>query len=366
MPTLNDFYTEQGQAIWLDFISRDILQSGVLQGLVDQGLRGVTSNPTIFDQAISKSDDYDADIARMSRDDVTPFAVYDTLSQADIQAATDVLRPVFDASGGSDGFVSIEVDPDLAYESARTVAEAKRLWAAIDRPNLMIKVPATPEGVQAIRQLIASGINVNATLMFSLQHYDDVAFAYIEGLEQWVAGGGDASTVNSVASFFVSRIDGVVDKELAARGNGDLQGKIAIANAKLAYARFEEVFSGARWDRLAAVGARVQRPLWASTSTKNPAYPDTLYVDSLLGPHTVNTLPMPTLEAAVEQSVLTRTIDENVEGERVRIDSLASFGIDFNQVTEDLQSAGVASFAKSYHNLLETIAARMKSVRPVA
>ncbi len=359
MTTLHDLYSQHGQSIWLDFISRDLLNSGKLQHLIDQGLRGLTSNPTIFDQAISGSADYHADLARLAAVEATPFAAYDAISQADVAAAADFLRPLYEASNGADGLASIEVNPDLAYDADGTIAEARRLWQALDRPNIMIKVPATQQGVSAIRQIISDGINVNATLMFSLADYDAVAYAYIDGLEKLVARGGDPARVASVASFFVSRIDGVTDKQLAAAGNATLLGKIAVANAKLAYKRFGEVFSGARWQDLADRGARYQRPLWASTSTKNPAYPDLIYVDNLIGPHTVNTIPLPTLAATLDHVILARTVDADIEQAQAQIDELANFGIDFAQITRDLQTAGVKSFAQSFHHLLDTVAAGM-------
>ncbi len=358
MTRLHDLYTEQKQSIWLDFIGRDIIDDGTMSRLIKQGLRGVTSNPTIFDKAISGSALYDDTIAELVAAGADTFGIYDAVSQSDVAAAADMLRGLYDASDGGDGYVSIEVSPELAYDTEATLAEARRIWASLVRPNIMIKVPATAEGKPAIRQLIGDGINVNATLMFSLQDYDNVAFAYVDGLEDLVAQNRDPAQVASVASFFVSRIDGVVDGRLNDLGNTVLQGKIAIANAKLAYARFEEVFAGPRWQALAAKGARYQRPLWASTSTKNPDYLDVLYVDNLIGPHTVNTLPQNTLEATLEHTVVACTIDQGVADARAQIDALAALGIDFTQVTSDLQSAGVKSFADSFQSLLDTIAQR--------
>lgn len=358
MSKLHAIFDQQGQAIWLDFISRDLLITGDLADLVRQGLRGVTSNPSIFEKAIGESSAYDADIAALAAGGADTFAIYDTLSRVDVTAAADLLRPLYDASRGQDGFVSLEVNPDLAFDTPGTVAEARRLWQLVDRPNLMIKVPATTAGIPAIRQLIGEGINVNATLMFSLADYENVAFAYIEGLERLQAAGGAVDRVASVASFFVSRIDTVVDKQLAAAGNQDLQGQIAIANAKLAYRRFGQVFGGARWQALAGQGARVQRPLWASTSSKNPAYSDLIYVDTLIGPDTVNTLPLNTLAALLDHTVIARTLDQDVDAAQAQIDRLAGLGIDFDQVTADLQTAGVAAFAHSFRSLLQTLAAR--------
>jgi transaldolase len=358
MSKLHQLYNDFGQSIWLDFISRDIIASGEFAELLDLGIRGVTSNPSIFNKAISGSSLYDEDIARLAREGADTFTIYDVISRADIVAAADGLTPLYRDSNSGDGYVSIEVNPDLAYDTEGTIKEARRLWQAIDHPNLMIKVPATDEGIPAIRQLISEGINVNATLMFSLADYEAVAFAYIEGLEARAAAGGDISHVASVASFFVSRIDTQVDKALAQVGNTGLQGKIAIANAKLAYARFKEVFAGERWQALAGKGARVQRPLWASTSTKNPAYSDVLYVENLIGPHTVNTLPLKTIHAALNHAVLARTVDRDVDEARRQIAALAELGVDFDKITADLQTAGVRAFADDFHKLLDTIASR--------
>ncbi|HFQ95349.1 MAG TPA: transaldolase [Anaerolineae bacterium] len=362
---LQRLYDEFGQSIWLDFISRDIMASGQFQELIDLGLRGVTSNPSIFNKAISGSALYDEDIRRLAGEGADAFAIYDVLSQADITAACDALLPLYESSNRGDGYVSIEVNPDLAYDAEGTVAEAQRLWRSIDRPNLMVKVPATREGIPAIRRLIAAGVNVNATLMFSLRHYEAVAYAFIEGVEDRARAGEDVSHVASVASFFVSRIDTAVDKALAAVGNTELQGKIAIANAKLAYDRFKVVFGDARWQALANQGARVQRPLWASTSTKNPAYSDVLYVENLIGPHTVNTLPLHTIQALLDHGRLARTVDQGVEEARAQIARLAELGIDFDQITEDLQTAGVKAFANDFHKLLHTIAQRAGAIASV-
>lgn len=358
MSKLDHLYNDFGQSIWLDFISRDIIASGEFADLLGLGIRGVTSNPSIFRKAISNSSLYDDDIARLDKEGVDGFIIYDALSRHDISTAADALLPLYEASERRDGYVSIEVNPDLADDTELTILEARRLWQAIHYPNLMIKVPATPEGIPAIRQLISEGINVNATLMFSLADYEAVSYAYIEGLEARVASGLDVSGLASVASFFVSRIDVVVDKALAAVGNTDLQGKIAIANAKLAYDRFKEVFSGERWQVLADAGARVQRPLWASTSTKNPAYSDVLYVENLIGPHTVNTLPLKTIRATLDHAILAFTLEKNVEEARRNIAALAGLGIDFDKVTADLQKAGVEAFANDFHKLLETITER--------
>ncbi|NDJ62155.1 MAG: transaldolase, partial [Chloroflexi bacterium] len=289
--------TALGQSIWIDYIRRAFITSGEMKTLVEQGVRGVTSNPTIFEKAIAGSSDYDSELKSLVDAGKSAGEIYEALATEDIKLAADIFRPVYDESNGDDGYISLEVSPTLAHDTDGTIAEARRLFDLLARPNIMIKVPATSAGIPAIETLIGDGINVNVTLMFSLKHYEDVANAYINGLEKLAASGGDVSKVASVASFFVSRVDSAVDRALAEVGNTDLQGKIAIANCKATYARFQELFSGERWEKLAAQGARVQRPLWASTSTKNPEYPDTLYVDNLIGPHTVNTTPPATLQA---------------------------------------------------------------------
>ncbi len=355
MSKLHQLYTDYGQSVWLDFIGRDIIAAGEFAELLQTGIRGVTSNPSIFNKAISGSSLYDEEITRLDKAGLDGYGIYDALSRVDITLAADALAALYESSDGGDGYVSIEVNPDLAYDAELTVLEARRLRQAINRPNLMIKVPATTQGVTAIRQLISEGINVNATLMFSLADYEAVAFAFIEGLEQRAAAGLDVGSVASVASFFISRIDVVVDKALEDKNAPDLQGKIAIANAKLTYARFQEIFAGERWQALVEKGARVQRPLWASTSTKNPAYSDVLYVENLIGPHTVNTLPLKTIHATLDHANLARTIDADVAQARAQIEALAGLGIDLDKITADLQTAGVEAFARDFHKLLDAI-----------
>jgi len=350
----------QGQSAWIDYIRRALLDSGELERLVrEDGVEGVTSNPTIFEKAIGGSADYDAQIRGVLAEEpgIDPRELFERLALDDIRAACEVLRPVFDRTGGADGFVSFEVAPSLAHDTRATVAEARRLWQAIGRPNAMIKVPATPAGIPAIRTLIGEGINVNITLMFSLDHYEAVTGAYLAGLEHLVARGGDPSRVASVASFFVSRVDTLVDKKLEALGDAgrELLGTIAIANSKVTYARFKEIFGGERWRRLAARGARIQRPLWASTSTKNPSYPDTMYVDSLIGPLTVNTLPQETYDAFLDHGVVALTVEQGLDEARARLARLAELGIDLDAVTEQLQVDGVASFARSFESLLGSV-----------
>ncbi len=351
-----------GQAIWLDYIRRSFISSGDLQALVDEGLRGVTSNPTIFEKAIAGSTDYDEALQDLVEQGKTTQQVYEALTLEDIQLTADVLRPVYDQTRGVDGYVSLEVNPSLANDTQGTIVEAHRLFAALDRPNVMIKVPATSAGIPAIEALIGAGINVNATLIFSLAQYEVVAEAYVAGLEKLVAGGRDVSRVASVASFFVSRVDVAVDRALKERGGSELQGKIAIASSKVAYARFRKLFSGPRWDQLAAQGARVQRVLWASTSTKNPSYSDTLYVDSLIGPDTVNTVPPATLNAFRDHGTVAPALEVGLAQARAQLDRLAELGVDLEGVTHKLQDEGVAKFAKSFESLMTTIAEKREQL----
>ncbi len=351
-----------GQAIWLDFIRRSFLDSGELGELVAKGLRGVTSNPSIFQKAITASTDYDAAVERLVGEGSSVNDIYEALAIQDIRRACDIMRPVYESTDGEDGYVSLEVNPKLAYDTEGTVMEARRLSSLVDRPNVMIKVPATPEGIPAIETLTGEGININVTLIFSLQQYEDSAMAYIRGLEKLADANVDFSRVASVASFFVSRVDGKVDPKLVDLGNSELQGKIAIANAKMAYHRFGEIFSGPRWEKLAAEGARVQRPLWGSTSTKNPDYPDTLYVDTLMGPHTVNTVPPETLDAFLDHGCAARTVDANVEEARQHLAQLAELGIDLGDVTTQLMGEGVDAFADSFDELMSGIAEKVAAI----
>ncbi|MCL4835184.1 MAG: bifunctional transaldolase/phosoglucose isomerase [Caldilineaceae bacterium] len=350
-----------GQSIWLDYIRRAFLDAGKLNELVSKGLRGVTSNPSIFKQAITSSTDYNAAIERLVSEGHTVNDIYETLAIQDIRRAADVLRPVYERTDALDGYVSLEVNPKLAYDTEGTVMEARRLFSMVDRPNVMIKVPATAQGIPAIETLIAEGININVTLMFSMKDYDETANAYISGLEKLAGAHVDFSRVASVASFFVSRVDGVVDKQVKALGRPELAGKIAIANARMAYDRFKTTFSGPRWQKLAAKGARVQRPLWGSTSTKDPAFPDTLYVDELIGPFTVNTLPLNTLEAFLDHGTVARTIDASLEADRNHLAQLADLGIDLSEVTAQLQRDGVKSFADAFDELMQSIAEKAAS-----
>ena len=345
---------ERGQAIWLDYILRSFIAKGDLQALLDQGVRGVTSNPTIFEKAIAHSSDYDDDLRQLVAAGQSVDAIYEALVLDDIAHAADLLRPLYDATNGADGFISLEVSPTLAHDTTGTVADARRLFAALGRPNVMIKIPATPAGIPAITAVIGAGINVNVTLIFSLGQYEAVAEAYLAGLEQ-LAQRDALSRVASVASFFVSRVDASVDKALAQRGAAELGGRAAIANAKVAYTRFRELFSGPRWERLAQQGAHVQRPLWASTGTKDPRYPDTLYVDGLIGPDTVNTVPPATLAAFLDHGTVAATLEAGLGEARAHLAQLAAHGIDLDAITEQLQVDAVALFAQSFEALMASI-----------
>ena len=352
-----------GQSVWIDFIRRSMLTTGELGALVRQGITGLTSNPTIFEKAVSGSTDYDDPLLELSRAGRSPAEVFEALAVEDIQDAADILRSVYDRTEGADGYASIELPPPLAHDQRATLTEARRLSATVGRPNVLIKVPATPEGVKAVRTLIAEGINVNVTLIFSLESYRNVMEAYLRGLEQRSGQGGDLR-VASVASFFVSRVDTAVDPLLRARaavGDAsalDLLGKTAVANARAAYALFEVEFGGERFAALRAKGARVQRPLWASTSTKDPAYPDTMYVDSLIGPDTVNTMPPQTLDAVLDHGAVAPTLEGTGPSARETLDALTAAGIDMDEVTETLLRDGVASFAASYDAVLASVEAK--------
>jgi transaldolase len=347
---------DAGQSVWIDYLSRPFVQGGDLAGLVEDGVVGVTSNPTIFQGAIAEGDAYDEQIKELSATESEPKEIFLALARDDIRAACDILRPVWDAGHGKDGWVSLEVDPNLAHETDATVEEAKRLHALVERPNLFIKIPATREGLRAIEETIAAGIPVNVTLIFSLQRHREVADAYIRGLQRLVDGGGDPSTLASVASFFVSRVDTEADRRLdEAGGHDELKGTLAIANAKLAYVTYHEVFSGPQWDALAAKGATPQRCLWASTSTKNPDYRDVLYVEDLIGPDTVNTMPRETIEAFQDHGKVDRTLDRDVEAARGVLAAFAEVGIDYDDVVETLEREGVEKFAKSFRDLFSDL-----------
>jgi transaldolase len=351
-----------GQSAWFDYIQRSLITSGELKALIDKGVKGVTSNPAIFEKAITGSTDYDEDMKRLIRSERSIEEIYEALAFEDIALASDQLSVVYDSSKGRDGYVSLEVSPELAHDTKKTIAEAKRLFETVKRPNLMIKVPATPAGLPAITELIASGVNVNVTLIFGLENYKAVAEAYQSGLEKLaqtgpaVNGGQPVDKVASVASFFVSRVDTAVDKELEKIDHKELLGKIAIANSKIAYAAYRKIFSGPRWQQLAGRGARVQRVLWASTSTKNPDYPDNMYVDELIGPDTVNTLPPATLESFMDHGKVAETLTQGLEQAKSRLEKLAELGIDLDAVTQKLQDDGVVAFAMPFAKLMQSIA----------
>jgi transaldolase len=350
-----------GQSVWIDYLSRTFVEDGDLAALVDQGVVGVTSNPTIFQGAIAEGDAYDEQLREVLKTETEPKEVFLALATQDIQAACDILRPVWDRAGENarDGWVSLEVDPTLAHDTEATIAEAKRLHGLVDRPNLFIKIPATKEGLPAIEETIAAGIPVNVTLIFSLQRHREVAQAYIRGLQRYADAGGDLSRMASVASFFVSRVDTEADKRLDAIGGHDeLKGTLAIANAKLAYVTYQEVFAGEQWEALRAKGASAQRCLWASTSTKNPAYRDVLYVEELIGPDTVDTMPRETVEAFLDHGNVRDSLTEDVDGARRTLEAFAAAGIDYDDVVETLEREGVEKFAKSFEQLFADVEAK--------
>jgi transaldolase len=367
---IKQLFREEGQSAWQDDISRDMLNEGSIRTAIEEtGIRGLTSNPTIFEKAIAAGTAYDEEIGGLLERDLDAHAIFETVAVRDIQGAADLFRPIYESSEGGDGFVSIEVSPLAARDPAVTTADAHRLWSAVERPNLMVKIPGTIEAEPVIQQMLTEGININITLLFSVAAYERVARAYIAALAARRAAGQPIDRIASVASFFVSRVDTLVDKlldeKIAATGDAtqkgwleSLKGKAAIANAKIAYQSFERLFSGAEWDSLAAAGADVQRPLWASTSVKNPAFPDTMYIDELIGPHTVNTMPRPTIAAFLDHGTVERTIDRDISSAYKTMEDLAAAGIDIDAVTAQLEDEGIASFAKSYDSLLAGVASK--------
>ena len=363
---------DAGQSLWLDYIDRTMLGNGDLARRIrNDALTGMTSNPTIFEKALAEGDAYDEQLAT-APSSLTPWERFELVETTDVRTACDIFRPVYDATKGADGYVSIEVSPGAANDARATVDEAHRLWGTVDRPNVMIKVPGTTDGATALRRLIADGINVNVTLLFAVEAHERIIDAYIGGLEDRAAAGKALDRVSSVASFFVSRVDSEIDKRLDALAASNpekaaslnaLKGKAAIANAKLAYELFRRKFAGARWDALASKGARVQRPLWASTSTKNPAYRDVMYVEQLVGPDTVNTLPPATLEAFRDHGEVARTVDKDVNAARATIAALESAGIPLRDVTDKLLREGIASFQKSFDGLLARLGESATTLR---
>jgi transaldolase len=352
---------EFGQSPWYDNLTRHYATGGLSALIERDGIRGVTSNPTIYEKALAAGDDYDSQLAACAKAGADTKASYWDLVTTDIGNAADLLRPIYDSLDGADGFVSVEVDPDLAHNTADTVKQAADLFTRLNKPNVMIKIPATEDCLPAIAQTIGAGINVNVTLIFSLSRHAEVIEAYLSGLEQLAADNGDLSKVNSVASFFVSRVDTETDRRLP--DGHPLRGQAAVANAKLAYRLFERSFSGPRWDALAAKGARLQRPLWASTSTKNPAYSPTLYVDELIGSHTVNTLAQASIDALqTHDGMRPGTVTEGVDDAEAAIAALAGAGVDFDDVTDTLEREGVASFSASFHDALDTLAKKAREL----
>jgi transaldolase len=364
-----------GQSIWLDDIDRGDLLSGRFKRLIDEdGLAGATGNPTIFEHSITHDTTYDEQILQLIREGKSAQEIYEALAITDEQTAADLLRPVYERMGGQDGFVSIEVSPYLAHDTDKTLLEVRRFWQTIERPNLMVKIPSTPEGLPAIRQALAEGININITLMFSLGNYRQVAEAYLSALEERLAAGKDISRIASVASFFVSRVDVLVDQLLqdkikASSASAEqqqlkaLQGKAAIANARLAYQEFKRLFSTPRFEALRHYGARVQRPLWASTGTKNPAYRDVLYVEELIGPNTVNTMPLKTLESFRDHGRVRLSVEENLPQAQAVLAALQAAGIDYERFTSQLQEEGVQKFIDSFDNLLQCIEEKRKALK---
>jgi transaldolase / glucose-6-phosphate isomerase len=367
--------TKFGQSVWLDYIRRDLIATGELQKLIDNdGLRGMTSNPSIFEKAIAGSPDYQKDLDTLAKDkSLDAKSIYEHIAVKDIQSAADVMRPVYDQTKHRDGYVSLEVSPYLAHKTAETMDEARRLWKTVDRKNLMVKVPGTTEGIPAIKQLISEGININVTLLFAQDVYERVAEAYIAGLESRAKNGGDISNVASVASFFISRIDTLIDEEIDAKDKSTtdagqkaalakLRGQVAIANGKLTYQAYKKIFSGPRWDALAAKGAQTQRVLWASTSTKDPKFSDVYYVEGLIGQDTVDTIPPATLDAFRDHGKPRASLEENIAAAKETMDGLAKSGISMKAATDKLTEDGVKLFADAFDKLLGAVKTQVAKV----
>jgi transaldolase len=351
--------SELGQSVWIDYLSRRLINEGELEKLMrEDAVVGVTSNPTIFQKAIAEGDAYDEQLREVLGEEGDAKEVFLKLAVKDVQDACDLLRQVWDGGHGQDGYVSIEVDPNIASDTGATTAEAQRLHELVDRPNCFVKIPATEPGLGAIEEMIARGRNINVTLIFSLQRYVEVVEAYLRGLERLVESGGDPSKVASVASFFVSRVDTEADKRLDEAGAPELKGKLAVANAKLAYQRYKELFSGSRWDKLAGKGARTQRCLWASTSTKNPEYRDVLYVEELIGPETVNTMPEETILAFQDHGEVALTLEKDIDEAKRVFEQLAEAGVDYDDVVAVLEQEGVQKFSDSFAELLDGVRAK--------
>jgi transaldolase len=358
--------SEHGVSVWIDFLSRELLETGELARLRDEdAVVGVTSNPTIFEKGMGRSDRYDDAFREALEDTDDPQEIFERLAYADVRDAADLLRRVFEETKGQDGYVSFELPASLAFDAEGSIEAALHHRDAIDRPNVLIKVPGTEPGVQAFGELTARGVNVNVTLLFAVERYREIAEAFLRGLERRLDSGESIERSASVASFFVSRVDTKVDAALEELGREDVRGRAAVANAKLAYAAFQEIFAGERWQRLADAGARVQRPLWGSTSTKNPDYPDTLYVDELIGPDTVNTMPDATIEAARDHGTPARTVDRDVDDARRLMSELSELGVDLDDIVlRQLVDEGVKAFAESYEDLLETLKQKASELAP--
>ena len=362
---------EHGQSIWLDNITRGMIREGQLEKLIEEdGISGVTSNPAIFNKAMTQGNDYDDQIRRLSEEGKTATEIFEIMAIDDIQDACDLFRPAHDRTNGTDGFVSLEVNPHLARDTQGTIDEAMRLWEAVSRPNVLIKIPGTPEGLPAIQSCLASGINVNITLLFSLEAYENVMNAHLAAMEERLRRGDPVASVASVASFFLSRIDTKVDKQLDAIKDGNaeeaaaLRGKAAIASARIAYQMWKKAYSGSRWETLETTGARFQKPLWASTSTKDPTYPDVMYVETLIGPHTINTLPDQTVDAFRDHGKVAETLDSDLTGQQGILDRLQNIGVSMKQVTDELVDEGVAKFSEPFDQLIEALEEKRKSLTP--
>src|SRR3954470_17559787 len=354
----------EGQAVWLDNISRALIEDGELERLIrEDGVSGVTSNPTIFEKAIAGTDRYADALEEAARKGLNARNTFFELGFRDIRDGADLLRETFDRTEGQDGYVSFELPPELADDADGSVEQAKVIRERIDRPNVLIKVPGTEAGVQAFEELTAAGVSVNVTLLFAVKRYEEIAEAYLRGLERRLDAGEPIDRIASVASFFVSRVDGKVDKKLEELGRTELRGKAGVANARVAYESFQRIFSGERWEKLKALGSNVQRPLWASTSTKNPDYPDTLYVDELIGPDTVNTMPDATIEAARDHANVARTVDKDVSAAHALMDELREVGVDVDHIVKvELVDEGVASFTKSFNDMISSIEDKARAV----
>jgi transaldolase len=363
-PTAMHALLDQGQSVWLDFLRRGMTRSGELEAMVADGLRGMTSNPTIFEHAIAAGSDYDDALAELAAAGMSDREVFDALAIQDVQEAADVFRPVYEETDGDDGYVSIEVSPELARDTEGSIAEARRLWWAVDRPNVMIKIPGTREGWPAIERCLRDGININVTLLFSLDHYRAVAAAHVRALAARLEDGRPIDRVASAASLFVSRVDTEVDKRIAANGGtlASLRGRVGVANARLVYAAFLDITRSVRWRALEAHGAKVQRPLWASTGTKNPAYPDVLYVQSLIGPRTITTVPPETLRLFEDHGVVERTLPEDVSTAQLIMIALEADGIDFADVNRTLEDEGIQKFARSLDRALSAIRQKRRAL----